>query len=125
MKFTFETNEQLQAALAEWQKILRLQDWNIYARIAREKDLFCPDSAAAINWVLAKKTATLQLLDPIDYGEDLAVDQDHEVSLVHELLHLHYAPFDNTENDTLELYMLEQSIEAISRALVSLKRGAY
>jgi hypothetical protein len=124
MTFTYENDEQLQEALIFWQKVLRLQDWDVYARIARGRELFTENSAAAVRWTLAKKVATLQLLDPIDYEDNLAVEQDHEVSLVHELLHLHYAPFDNTEDDSLELYTLEQSIEAISRALVDLKRKA-
>jgi hypothetical protein len=118
----YETEEALQNDLIYWQKTLRLQDWDIYARVARGRELFNENSAACIRWVLPKKTATLQLLDPSDYDPGLAVDQDHEVSLVHELLHLHYAPFDHTEEGSLELYMLEQSIEAISRALVALRR---
>lgn len=118
----FQSNQEVEAAVVEWQKVLRLQDWDIIARIVRARDMFTEDSAASVRWTFQKKMATIVLLDPEDYDPNIAFAQDHEISLVHELLHLHYAGFDNTEQDSLEQMLLEQSIEAISTALVQLKR---
>lgn len=118
----YETQEQLDAALKEWQKVLQLQDWKVKASIVRGRDMFMEDSAAAVRWTFPKKMATIVLLDPLDYEPNRDFPQDHEKSLVHELLHLHYAGFDSTEPGSVELDLLEQSIEAISTALVELKR---
>ena len=121
--FIYENDEQLQQALAEWQKILRLQDWIIKASIRRERDMYLANSSAAVRYNYEKRMAFIHIMDPIDYEPDLMVPQDMEISLVHELLHLHYAGFDQTEKGTIEYALVEQSIEAISRALVELKRS--
>lgn len=118
----YETQEQLDAAVKEWQKVLQLQDWDVKGSIVRKRDLMLEDVGACIRWQIQGKLATMQLMDPIDW-EPTEWEQDHEEYLVHELLHLHYAPFDMTESGSLEQAMLEQSINAISRALVALKRG--
>lgn len=119
----YTNQEELDAALAEWQKTLRLQDWDIKASIVREKNLMMNDVVAAVRWGFTSKGAVVQLIDPIDYSDNPDEELDHEISLVHELLHLHYAGFDKTEKGSTEERLLEQSIEAISRSLVKLKRA--
>ena len=111
--------EQAEAALAKWQKILRLQDWDIKIFIYRAKDLMT-DGQAEVTWLREKKQAILKLLDPIDYDNNYFI-QDHEVSIVHELLHCHMALFDQ-EAGTLEDIAQEQAIHALSFALVELDR---
>jgi hypothetical protein len=120
----YESEDQLQQDLDYWQKVLRLQDWDVEVNVVRARDMTLENSAAAVTWVLPKRMASVTIMDPIDYPPGLMGEQDQEVSLVHELLHLHYAPFDETEKGSLPEVMLEQSIEAISRALVLLKRQA-
>lgn len=70
---------------------------------------------------LSLKEATIRLLDPIDFPPDRDAPQDIELDLCHELLHLHMAPFAPSTN-TLQDTMMEQAIESIAKALVSLKR---
>lgn len=118
----FENDKQLQDSLEEWQKILRLQDWIVQAKVVRARDMILDESAAAVSWTYSKRMASIQLLDPLDYTSELMEEQDHEISLVHELLHLHYAGFETTSRGTVEHALMEQSIEATSRALVYLKR---
>jgi hypothetical protein len=116
------TEEKLREKCAEWQKILRLQDWIINVRICREWDMLSSDCNAEIEIVLPKRMATIRVLDPVDYPDNLSEDQDMELSLVHELLHIHFWPF--TERlDGLHQVAEEQAIEAISRGLVELYRG--
>jgi hypothetical protein len=122
MAFVFKNNEHLQTTLVEWQKRLRLQDWIITAKIARARDLSLDNSAATVDWNYNKRMAVIKIIDEIDYQPGLMEEQDMEISLVHELLHLHYAGFENTEADSIENSLMEQSIEAISRTLVELKR---
>ena len=111
------TQEELERLCREWQKILRLQDWDIKVKICRQNDM-TPDSQADSTWTLPKKTAIIRLCDPIDYI-DVAWPQDMERSLVHELLHLHLAPIDDFEPGTIKDILLEQAVDAMSKALIT------
>ncbi len=117
----YETQEQAQQACREWQKILRLQDWDVTAVIRRGREMKLEDAQAEVSWKSENKTAIVRLLDPLDYQNDI-YEQDHERSLVHELLHLHMVMF-ATETGTLEDLAQEQAINAMATAFVGLKRG--
>lgn len=116
---TFTEDEAL-ACIAKWQERLRLQDWHIYFSFKRQVDML-ENSQAQIKWELKRKTAVLTLMDPIDYHADHIQKQDHECSIVHELLHLHIAGVHELTDDLGEL-IEEQAINAISETLVALSR---
>ncbi len=115
------TESDLQALCTKWQKRLRLQDWTIAVRVVRKRDLDLTDAEGQVQWVLSRREAFIKLMDPIDYSPTAMTPQDLEVSLVHELLHLYFAPFD-AEKGTLEETCQEQAIDALSNALVKLAR---
>lgn len=117
---TKELEMHLQQLLPEWQKILRLQDWDVKLIVDRERNFIGGDSQGECSWVLEKKQAFIKILDPVDFP-DSKWEQDSEETLVHELLHLHFAPF-NAEDGTLEDVAQEQAISAIAGALAGLKR---
>lgn len=116
------TGEELLAKCEEWQKILRLQDWIITVHIRRERDFTLSDSNAEIITTLPKRMATIHILDPIDYPPDQSEPQDMELSLVHELLHIHLFTFFADREDEMRIVAEEQAIEAISRGLIALAR---
>jgi hypothetical protein len=116
------TEEELRLECAEWQKILRLQDWIINLRICRERDMSESDRNAEIEANLPKRMATIRILDPIDYPPGLVEEQDMELSLVHELLHIHLFPLFADREDEMRMVAEEQAIEAISRGLIELHR---
>ena len=78
--------------LAMWQKRLNLEDWKINVVMSRTTELK-PKTLGNIHWDLDKKTAVIRVLDPADYklpfGEML---KDMEFTVVHELIHLEFAP---------------------------------
>ena len=113
----------LQEILVKWQKILRLQDWVITIQYAKHFDLN-PDAQGQVGWNLFKKSAHIKVMDPGDYDPSWPFPQDVQKTVVHELLHLHMAPFDETKADSLGDKMLEQAIECISSALVDRDRRA-
>lgn len=114
------TQPELVSLLVYWRKVLRLQDWDVRIKLVRDRDMVVANRQGECDISLRNKEALIRLLDPIDYPDgDWA--QDHEQTLVHELLHLHMAPFDPAPN-TLAQDMQEQAIESIAKALVSLKR---
>lgn len=122
MGFLYANQEQMEQSLQDWQKELRLMDWEISIAIKPAHKMFSQNVQASIEWQLAEKTAMIHILHPDDYPDGLVRDQDQEISLVHELIHLHYAPFEETEDGTLAHDMMELSIDTISHTLVRLKR---
>jgi hypothetical protein len=113
------TQEELGQKLQEWQKRLRLQDWIIKVRTARAYEL--PEaSMACVNSTLENKTASILILDPIDYEPGLMLPQDMENSLVHELLHLHLLPIHG--DDDSKHVAVEQAIECIASGLIAAHR---
>lgn len=117
------TQDQIDAWLAEWQEVLRLRDWKVTASIVRGRNMTRENAEGCIPYQLTKKRATIELLDLIDEPAGYDFPIDHELSCVHELLHLHFAPFfaadDSPENTAQEI-----AIELIAEALVTLKRRA-
>lgn len=114
------TQERLDGLLAEWQKVLRLQDWDFFPVFRRMRDME-GDNQGEFHPVLVKKEALIRLLDPVDYPSDAVYPYDLELTLVHELVHAHFSPFwDTAESKRVEM---EQAIESIAKALVSLKRN--
>lgn len=113
----------LQTLCARWQQVLRLQDWNVLVRLVREEDMENGRCGGEVDWVLVKKCARINMLDPVDYGKSPWVPQDQEVDLVHELIHLHFAPL-KIKDDSPEDKALEFAIEAMAQALVALDREA-
>jgi hypothetical protein len=110
----------IEELLAEWQKRLKLQDWEIKISFKREYDM--DEKLGSISWSHNKKQASLDLLDPIDYPPTSFDEYDTEAVIVHELLHLHTA-FTARPTEGWEEVMEERAINAISKALVNAKRG--
>lgn len=117
--FVRELNKQLEY----WQKLLYLQDWTVEIRVSRPWEMSDPQALAECEWYLQRKDAIIRVLPPSDLscveshflsGEA----QDYDISIVHELLHLHFAPFHAKDDETAH----EQAINALSRAYVKLYR---
>ena len=110
-----------------WQGVLRLQDWNIQCDVVRAHEMKGDRSPVAqCESYIRRKDAMVRVLHPMDLpavspyflnGEE----KDYDLSLVHELLHLHFAPF-QAEVDTAADLAQEQAIESISRAITKLYR---
>lgn len=103
----------------EWQKILRLQDWKISSKFVSAKEL--TDGLGECEHLATAKTAKILILNPseMDHAAE-GIRGDPEDTLVHEMLHCHFSPFQSA-NKAVKLQQ-EQAIEAIAGALVGLKR---
>lgn len=116
------TVEQLRTSfLPKWQRILRLQDWDITVDIKRKHDMGTEgvDADANVRWVLTEHTAAVEIIDSCDWDPGwLGGEQDMEFSLVHELVHLQLVQWkDNT-------LALEQAVHMLTQGLISLDRRA-
>ena len=119
MKEVIFSQEELQEKLKTWQKRLRLQDWIIKVHIVRGRDMKLEECQAEVSWTIAKKTATVRIIDPLDYPSDVTDPQDMENSLIHELLHLHLAPITGGDVDGVFHIAEEQAIESITSGIIS------
>lgn len=116
------TQKELEELCDEWKKILRLEHYDINVTLAKAKDFAGDDNEGEIDYILEKGNAAIRILDASDYPET-SFKQDMEATLVHELLHLYFAPFrpDKEEND-LAFCFWERTIDDLSKVLVNLKR---
>jgi len=115
----------LQKQLAYWQKVLFLQDWTVELRMCRSWEMSDPSSLAECHWFIQRKDAIIRMLVQSDLAgvSDRFLNgeaADYDISLVHELLHLHFAPMHREEDETFH----EQAINAISRGFVKVWREA-
>lgn len=115
--------QELRAQLTYWQRVLYLQDWTIDIRVVRQWEMGDQHTLASCEWFIQRKDAIVRILHPNDLpgvshrflnGEEC----DYDISLVHELLHLHFAPFHKEQDEVAH----EQAINSISRALVKVWR---
>lgn len=111
------TEKQLQEKLKYWKKRLRLRDWTIDAHVYRLSEFSNTNRQGECQWVEESKTAQIKVLDPADFSHTILIN-DMEETLVHELLHLHFAPM----NEDKYYMPIEQAIESIAKALVEIDR---
>lgn len=108
--------------LKEWQTRLGLLDWRIkLVDNCKPDEMSMQDVAGCSIWTEAIKTARIEIIDPVYYGERI-VAFDYEKTLVHELLHLKLSLVGNVEND-LQMRYVHQMIDDLARALVNAKRS--
>lgn len=112
--------EEYQQLCHEWQKTLRLQDWDIVVRVCTHWGM-STNCQGEVDWVVEKKKAIVRLLDPAHCQPNKAFPQDLEKTLVHELLHLHFASY-AADDGTAEDIAQEQTIDILACAMVQLKR---
>lgn len=113
------TQHKIEEVCREWQKRLRLQDWDIEVKIKRYHDL---DAQGRCTVTEELKYAEILLRDPVDTPETPCVGhQDIETVLVHELLHIPLWAVAK-ERSEAERIAEEQAIVSISKCLVSLGR---
>ena len=107
--------------LKNWQKRLSLDDWDIGAQIVRSSDLR-PDTLGNLKWNSATKTATVRVLNPLDYDLPASeIPTDIEYTVVHELIHLQLAAL---PRDPASKNIEEKVVNRISEALFALDKGA-
>ncbi len=104
-----------------WQRRLSLEDWEISAQIVRSSELK-PDTLGNLKWNSASKTATVRVLNPVDYDLPPAeIPTDIEYTVVHELIHLQLSvlPRDPGAKETEE-----RVVNRITEALFALDKGS-
>lgn len=111
------TKKQLQDLCYEWQKRLRLLDWNIQVGFKRFHEM--PEDAGQVLVNEQHKAATIHILNESDTAHLKGTGADYSVehTLVHELLHLHMIRFEPKESAP-ENEDFEIAINLIAGALI-------
>ena len=114
------TQKQLEAKLEYWQKRLQMRDWNINVCLVKQSAM-ARDKAAQVTLCPTKMQADVTIVTEDTYTYDLE-PYDAEFLLLHELMHVRFADFDNPEVQS-ETRGVERAINALCYALLELKRG--
>ena len=113
------TQKQLSTLVREWQKRLRLMDWKVEAKVVDHLGFFgrCQFKVTTKDALI--EVCSLETLDP----ERLGV-RDWRVTAIHEMMHLHVAPFHHLiKDDSPESDAMEAMVELTAIALVEAKEG--
>lgn len=110
--------------LPYWQKRLRLQDWTIRCVVVEQTE---NNPAGKVNQLSDYKDAVITILDPAKIPTTWLGNNDPEVTLVHELLHLQAEAlngFLNEKRNSRYANDYERLVELTAIALVTLRRGS-
>lgn len=114
--------EQLTKLCCKWQRKLGLSHWTIGLRICHSNEIQAESTQATNKISLTNECALISILDSEDYP-DTPFQQDMEVSLVHELLHIPFMYIADPDEGTLEHIHMEAFIERLARLLVKQTRN--
>lgn len=118
----YKTQKQLDAALAYWQKVLRLQDWDIEAKLVTPGDAgYGSEGTCLIN--VRHKCASIKVMnDKHRTAVGYSGEADNEDTLVHELLHIHLELMAPDDDGSLDYELFEQTVDVLADCFVKLKR---
>lgn len=136
---TTMSETEAQALCHEWQRRLRVQDWDVRVLVVSAATL--DGDRAAVHRITPKKRLAVIRLAKVEELSEQADDPDLEVSIVHELLHLHlwemtdalHALADELGALAAPLVAIahrqheeaeERAVYALAQVLVALKRAA-
>jgi hypothetical protein len=112
----------LEALLAKWKPILRVSDWEIKIKWVKQYAMGNNDADGTCCHTAAAKAAVIKILEPEDFdpGSGLWL-QDVEDTVVHEMLHLHFAALPRHEGT--DHIVFEQAIVSLTSALLDRDRA--
>lgn len=113
------SNEELQSICRKWQETLSLQHWCIKIKYARRNEM-TTGGCAEVFCKTGVMVAVIKILDPIDY-DDQYVNQNVELSILHELIHIPLMMFSNPEENSVEDILQEQFVETMAKAFLRCK----
>lgn len=119
----FESIEQANEYLREWQHRLLLDDWIIKLNFAEPNEM--PDYAGYNNFCMEKQSSIITIVKLTDDTRNRITKVYQEFTLVHELLHLKLNFVENS--DTYEGKYLEikehQLLDQLAKSLIMAKYG--
>lgn len=115
------TEKNVDELCRKWQKILRLEDWEIHTELFSAREFEECDRQGEVVYDISTGQAIIHLLD-VDARLDTPFPYDLEKVLVHELLHLHFAIFEPEKEDSLRHDLWERTVEKMAQIMLRLHR---
>jgi hypothetical protein len=111
---------QARRTLLKWQGIIRLLDWDITVGFGRWHEIH-EEAHAHAHFSVVRREAHILLRHPHDRAEPVWMgDNNDELTILHELMHLKLSGLDIPTREKLE----EEAIaEQLARTLILLERG--
>lgn len=111
------TQKELKSLLPLWQKILRLQDWDITFEVR-----YLDEDYGSCSCDMQDKTASLEILE-LSHPRWKLTKKIPEIYLVHELLHVMLWPLvgNKEDQDINKINAEEQVVNFLADALVKLR----
>lgn len=100
------TNKQLERLCQKWQARMRLQDWDVSIRWAKQSEMMGPGVEGQCSAMAVNKCARIMLCED--------AEEDIEYLVVHELGHLHLDPLSTRSN----VKHVEQALHGFVHALM-------
>lgn len=113
---------ELEQYLRKWQKILRLEGWDISIAMRRRFESSERERTAEIDVDWAHLRAHIAVVDRNDFGPDVLPPMSIEFDVLHEMLHIVLWKMD-AKLGTPQQDHEEQAINQITRAFLSLNSG--
>jgi hypothetical protein len=109
----------VQRELEIWQDRLDLKDWDVKVELVRPNALE-PKTLGNVHWDSDVKKATISVLSAYDYNMPMqAMLDDMEVTIVHELVHLHLSSLPRSDATSRNE---EHVVVELTRALLKLEK---
>lgn len=119
----YETQEQAEISLKEWQTRLFLDDWIIQLNLEHQ-EVEGIDTVGYCNSAPIVRSAVIWLTPKGKYPDDAIIKYCAEKTLVHELLHCVYIAFESSDRQIANVYYEEEQhalIEKMARSLIMAK----
>lgn len=109
-------------AVDYWSGVIGLRDWHVKATLSPRHEFDDDEQQGLCRVYEHHRAARIWILRAEDYPGNASYPQDHELTLVHELTHIHIHPLEPEHYDERLEIAKEQAVNAISEGLVKLKR---
>ena len=110
------SEEILNSMCAEYQKLLKLQDWEIIVRLVDQRDI--PGREGDVRYNSVARVAYIKIPTPDTWNSGFVMQyQDMQTTLIHELIHLmfvHVTP--EFEKGSAQHELWERGIDCIAKA---------
>lgn len=119
---TFNTDEELQTSLTEWQERLFLNHWNIKAYLVHGDEIKDLAGDSIVQWENSCGIIRIRYANEMPKG---AIEKEpHEKVLVHELLHFKYMGYSGNSIETVFFDEKQhQLLEQMAKSLIMAKYG--
>lgn len=122
----FHTQEELDACLREWQRILFLDDWIITANFVEPHEMKNRNCAGENEFQPVNRCAAICILKSEHWPPSAIAKQCQEVTLIHELLHCKFLLVENDRPSVEDAYYetaQHAMLEQMAKSLIMAKWG--